>query len=365
MQLDFFPSRRLTIYMARMFAVRILAVLVMLVLVLQTLDLLGESGDILAAGNGQAQLWTYVGLRAPQLVARFLPYSVLLATIIMLLTLNQNSEVISMKAAGLSAHQILAPMILTALAVAVVNFGFNERIVTRGTATLNAWQAVRYHKIPMDSSVRTDVWMRDGDNLLYAEQITGTGTDMVMTNVTWYGRDQGTIVRRTITSPRATWTGQGWRLEKPQGFDASAATLEPETGPVVVAAQLGPREVAISRVDGDGESIFQLRHSINALNAAGRRTESLTTTWWHKLASPFSSVLMPLLGAMAAFGLARSGQLFIRALIGMALGFTYFVVDNFATAMGNMGAYPPILAAWAPFILFALIGEAVLIRTEE
>jgi lipopolysaccharide export system permease protein len=74
---------------------------------------------------------------------------------------------------------------------------------------------------------------------------------------------------------------------------------------------------------------------------------------------------MPLLAGVAAFGLARSGQLFIRAVAGMGLGFAYFVADNFAIAMGNYGAYPPLLAAWGPFALFALIGETVLIRTEE
>jgi len=76
-------------------------------------------------------------------------------------------------------------------------------------------------------------------------------------------------------------------------------------------------------------------------------------------------VLMPLLGAVAAFGLARTGQLFVRAVIGMELGFTYFVVDNAALAMGNFGGYPPLIAAWTPFLLFALVGEMVLIRTEE
>ena len=76
-------------------------------------------------------------------------------------------------------------------------------------------------------------------------------------------------------------------------------------------------------------------------------------------------MLMRLLGAVAGFGIARSGQLFIRAVIGMALGFAYFVADNFALAIGNLGAYPPFLAAWAPFLLFFLIGEAVLLRTEE
>ena len=86
---------------------------------------------------------------------------------------------------------------------------------------------------------------------------------------------------------------------------------------------------------------------------------------WHKLSGPLSALLMPLLGAIAAFGLARSGQLLIRAAIAMALGFAYFVIDNAALAIGNFGGYPPLVAAWAPFVLFFCIGEAVLIRTEE
>jgi lipopolysaccharide export system permease protein len=49
----------------------------------------------------------------------------------------------------------------------------------------------------------------------------------------------------------------------------------------------------------------------------------------------------------------------------MGLGFLYFVADNFALAMGNLGAYPPFLAAWGAFLLFLMIGETVLIRTEE
>jgi lipopolysaccharide export system permease protein len=90
-RLQFFPSRQIGWYMARLFLVRTLAVLLMLVLVLQTLDLLGESGKILSvAGNSEADLWRYVGMRAPQIIARFLPFSVLLATLITFATLSQN-----------------------------------------------------------------------------------------------------------------------------------------------------------------------------------------------------------------------------------------------------------------------------------
>lgn len=85
----------------------------------------------------------------------------------------------------------------------------------------------------------------------------------------------------------------------------------------------------------------------------------------HEPRSSLSAVLMPPLGAAAAFGLARSGHLFFRAVIGLALGFTFFVADNFLMAMDSFGNIPPLLVAWTPFLLFFLIGESVLFRTEE
>ena len=113
------------------------------------------------------------------------------------------------------------------------------------------------------------------------------------------------------------------------------------------------------------QDFVTLRESIAELEAAGRPSDEARTGWWHKISGPLSTLLMPLLAATAAFGLARTGQVLLRATIGMALGFAYFVADNFSIALGNIGAYPPFLAAWAPFLLFLLIGEFVLIRQEE
>jgi len=365
MQLEFFPSRTLTLYLSRLFITRIIAVLIMLVMVLMILDLLGESGKIMEhPGNGEPELLHYVSLRVPQLIARFLPYSVLLATIITLAALNQNSEVIAMKAAGLSAHQVLAPLILTAMIVAIVSFAFNERVVTRATSTLSAWSSANYGPIPTDSGIRSNVYLSDGRDIIMASTMSGAGKAVVMENVTFYRRDGEGMVVEQMRSPRAVFANPGWALEKPVVFDSrntESATLPAATvGKGITLSQL-----EISKVNADAEDIFKLSRSIKALKAAGRRTSELEGAWWHKISGPLSAVLMPLLGAVAAFGLARSGQLLIRSVIGMALGFAYFVIDNAALAMGNFGGYPPIIAAWAPFVLFALIGETVLVRTEE
>ena len=371
MQFDFFPSRTLTLYLAKMFVMRILAVLVMLVLVLLALDLLAATGDILAVpGNGQAEILEYASLRAPQLASRFLPYSVLLATLITLVTLNQNSEVVAMKAAGLSAHQVLAPLLLTATLVALASFAFNERIVTRANATLKAWEAADYGPVPMASegtntaTMRANVYLTDGQSILAAATMSGRGQNIVLTGVTWYERAPSGIIREQIRSPRATFAAPGWRLEKPVRFDVAGAITE-QLDALVIGKNLTPERIDLQSVDPDSQSFWELAETIDTFEAAGRRTEEMRAKWWHRLSGPLSALLMPLLGSIAAFGLARSGQLFVRAIIGMALGFAYFVVDNAALAMGSFGGYPPFLAAWAPFFLFLLLGETVLIRTEE
>ncbi|WP_379545555.1 LPS export ABC transporter permease LptG [Qipengyuania sp. DSG2-2] len=365
MQLDFFPSWTLTTYLAKIFVVRILAVLVMLVLVLLMLDLLSRSGDILAVdGNGQAELLQYAGYRIPQLIQRFLPYSVLLATIISLITLNQNSEVIAMKAAGLSAHQVLAPLLLTALVVAVISFAFNERVVTSATASLKAWEATEYGAVPLEDDARKGLYLTDGNDILTATTMTGRGDKIQLQSVTWYRRsDAGQIVRQ-VRADSAEFAGPGWRLIGATAFDVGTAETR-NAADVTVAPGITPSQIELESVDADALGFMELRDSIQAYKASGRATAELEAKWWHKVSGPLSAFLMPLLGAVAAFGLARSGQLFVRAIIGMALGFAYFVVDNAALAMGSFGGYPPFLAAWAPFFLFLLVGETVLIRTEE
>lgn len=364
MSLRLLASRTVFWYMARLLVTRSFAVLGALSIVLMALDLLGESGDILAVpGNGQAQLLYYTSLRLPQIVARFLPFSVLLGTLITLAGMNQNSEIISMKAAGISAQQIILPLILASLGIAGVSFWFNDHVVVRATGALTAWQDVDYGPVPPSHDVVTNVWVRDREDLIHADRVVGRHARAVLEGVSYYDRTGDKLT--AIASARiGVREGDSWRLTNVRRFDVISGRVS--TVPVVLVGHgVAPDRFTLANVDGNSLSFLALGRAIGELRAAGRPTASLETIRWHKLSGALSTVLMPLLAGVAGFGLARSGAVFVRVVVGMALGFTYFVADNFALAMGNIGAYPPLLAAWAPFLLFLLIGEAVLIRTEE
>ena len=362
--LQFFPSRRLAWYTVRLFLTRSFAVLVALVLVLMTLDLLGESGKILAVpGNGEAELWKYVSLRVPMLISRFLPFSLLLGALITFTALNQHSEVIAMKAAGISAHQILAPLIVASIFVASATFAFNELVVTKATRTVTAWDDNDYQPLPPESGILSNVWLTAGDDLVRARHVAGRGAEVHAERLTIYERDDNRLVR-VVDAERADPAGSGWLLKNVRVYD-SRMSLVRRLPEMQALEGVEPARFTLAKVDPEERDFFALRSAIAEMKAAGRPTSEAEAGLWHKVSGPLSSLLMPLLAAVAAFGLARSGNVLLRATIGMALGFSYFVADNFAIAMGNVGAYPPLLAAWAPFFLFLLIGETVLVRSEE
>jgi lipopolysaccharide export system permease protein len=364
--LSFFPSRRLALYMVRLFVTRSLAVLVALVLVLMTLDVLGESGKILAVpGNGDAELWRYVALRLPLLISRFLPFSVLLGTLIAFVGLNQHSEVVAMKAAGLSAHQILAPLVVASIVIAGGLFAFNEVVVVKSARVLNAWSDHDYKPIPPESGLLSNVWILKDEDFIRAGIVSGRPPRLVAQNVAIYDRT-GIALQRVITAKRAVPRPgfHDWLLQDVRIYDANM-NLVRHAAQMTGMAGVTPDQLTLAKVDPTELDYWTLKRRIAELEAAGRSTDEPRAGLAHKISGPLSTLLMPLLAAVAAFGLARSGQVLMRAVIGMALGFAYFVADNFSLAMGNAGAYPPMVAAWAPFLLFLLIGETVLIQTEE
>ena len=247
--LGFFPSRRLALYMVRLFLTRSLAVLFALILVLMTLDLLGEAGKILAVpGNGDSALWHYVALRIPLLISRFLPFSVLLGTLIAFVALNQNSEVVAMKAAGLSAHQILAPLIVASIGIAGLLFAFNEGVVVNSARVVDAWSDNDYKPIPPVSGVISNVWLLQGDDLIRVGFSTGREAGMRLHNLSIYDRGAG-VLQRVINARTAVPDGRGsWLLRDVQLYDATQSVVR-HSAQMTAMAGVTPAQLTLAKVD--------------------------------------------------------------------------------------------------------------------
>tara|TARA_R110002096_G_scaffold409077_1_gene608347 strand:- start:500 stop:1663 length:1164 start_codon:yes stop_codon:yes gene_type:complete len=362
----FVPSRTLALYMAKMHLSRFFGILLGLTAVLQFLDLLTTADDIMAAdGATWTSLVAYISLRTPQLIVQFAPFAALIGTLLTLATLNQHSEVVIMKVSGLSAHRILLPLGLASFIIAVGHFIFNESVVVHGNAELEYWQENDYAvDLPPNANLAGRVWVKDGIDIILSEAVSSLGDRLVLDKVAIFERDEQ---KRMLAMMRAdfAWYQDGkWTLHEVRRFDAQTHELT-VSRTLDWNISIQPERFMALSVNADHVSFIELWSAMKRLEAQKLPTSRLMASFLQKLAAPASTLLMPLLAAVAAFGVHRAGSLAIRLVFGMALGFSFFVADNFMLAMGEFGVAPPLLASWAPFLLFLLVGYSVLFHTEE
>ncbi|GAB4574195.1 MAG: LPS export ABC transporter permease LptG [Rhodothalassiaceae bacterium] len=362
----FIPSRTLGRYMGRLFLVRFAGIAIGVAIVLQMLDLLAQSDDILAgAGNDGGALWQYVGLRLPDLMSRFIPFSALLATLITLAQLSQHSEITIMKGAGLSAHRILLPLTLVSVGIAVAHFLFAEFVVTPSNARLDYWKRFDYAAdLPPPPDIVDEVWLTEGRSIILVNAVNRSGSRVILDRVTIYVRNEDNLLEAILRADFAWHNDGAWTLYSVRRFDVMTHEIETmDSMPWNI--RTAPERFFTASIDTEGQTVAGLRAAIAQLEREGQATDAPRTMLYQKFAEPMGTILMPTLGAIAGFGLARRGKLLARVAAGMGLGFAYFVADNFMLAMGKFGAAPPFLAAFGPLILFACLGLALIFRTEE
>ena len=171
-------------------------------------------------------------------------------------------------------------------------------------------------------------------------------------------------ITNIIKADFGIYRNNNWKLYGVKNFDVD--TLEIRILENLDWVTTIPPERFISlAIVADQVNLPRLRRTIEQLKLEGHSTDTLDTMMYQKFVSPLSTILMPLLAGLAAFGLHRSGNLLIRILITLLIGFSFFVINNLFIALGQYGAVPPIIAAWLPLLLFGLAGISFILQTEE
>lgn len=353
-------------YLARGFFTNFVILLISVSVVLQILDLLTESEDILSpAGASYASVWQYIQLRFPQLLSQFVPFTALLAAILTYSTLNQHSEITVMKASGLSAYQIIAPLVMVTMVIGVFHFIFNETIVTKSTSELRHWQKNNYElNIPPRPEGGGQTWVLDGNNLIEASGVSRNGSLLVIDNVSIYRRNEAGQMTGITKADFGIYQDSRWILFRVRHFDISQNTIQ-SSPQIDWPTKIPPERFLALAVVPEQVPFGTLISAMTRLNEEGYSTGALSASLHHKLAAPAATLLMPLLAAIAAFGVVRSGRQFQRIALAMVFGFSYFIVDNLLLAMGQFGRIPPVVGAWSPFILFLAAGLMVIVYTED
>jgi len=353
-------------YMARTFALRIVVALVTILALLQTMDVVGESNRILAAsGAGEGDLWRYAGLRLPLLLSQFLPFTVLIAALITFGTFAATSQVIVMRALGLSPHQILAPMLTVGALCGLFHFVWNEEVAMSAAARLAMWQAGGYGRAGARVPASADAtWVATPQGVVRA-RVSPRGGGLGVSGVAIFAMTAEGQLSKVILAEDGVLGDDGiGTLRNVRAIDLAGDALR-EVPRTDWFPGVRPEHFLYHTAVAEQTSLTHLMQSIRAATDIAHDTRILSTELHHKFARPMASLLMPLLAALVAFGLARTNNVLMRAGAALALGFGYFIFDDLMMSMGRAGALPPMLAAWTAGVLFFLVSEAMLFRSEQ
>lgn len=292
------PSRTMTRYMVKLYLGRFLGILIGLCTVLQMLDLLANADEVMAAeGANFGSMISYVMMRFPQLVAQFIPFVALLATLLTLATLNQNSEIIVMKATGLSSHKILLPLGFASLLICVGHFLFEDNVVTKANAELEYWAENDYAlNLPPVPDVKGSVWLINGSTIVRVDQVSRTGSRVILDRIRMFDRDSEGRMTEMRQSDFAHFQKDGWNLYGLGTFNINThETSFVEQGKWSILTP--PERFLALNVKPKHVSYMKLRDSIIQLKKEGLPTGTLEASLMKKISGPAATLLMPLLAA--------------------------------------------------------------------
>jgi LPS export ABC transporter permease LptG len=347
----------------------VLAAFVMLMLVFTAFDLLA---DMLRNHIALSTLGAYLFNLTPDMLYQLAPLAVLISVLATFGALNRNSEIIAMKATGISLYRLVIPIVSIAAILSVSLFLFDQYYLPQANQKQAALRDIIKGRPPRTFLHPEQTWIfgqpRPGEPArIFHYQFFDPYLNE-FANLSIFEFDPSTFaLSRRIFASRVSWdpaTGSwlfrdGWRRDI-EGVNVKDYREFSQTSFSEIHED--PGYFTKEEKQAQEMNFGQLNRYIDDLRQSGFDTMRLRVQLWHKLAYPLIAVVMALLAIPFALSMGRRGSLTGIA-VAIAVALTYFVVDGLFGAMGNVNYLPAALAAWSPDILFGLTGGYLLLRT--
>lgn len=308
---------------------------------------------------GLYELLRYVLLSQPRKIYELFPVAVLVGTLLGLSTLAVSSELIAMRAAGVSRLRIVGSALKAGIVFVAAAVAIGELVVPRAETLAQTGRAQALSTGFQKGG--TGIWLRDGNAFVNIGEVL---PDLSLLRVSIFEFATDSELRTHTAARRAVYAGDGWRLE---GVRQSA--IDPEAVKVEAAPErawrptLTPEVVAVFAVRPEGLSMQQLVHYIRHLRANGQETARYALTLWQKALMPFATAIMVLLATPLVFKSTRGGGLAQRVFIGILLGLAFVVVHRSLGYVAVIYGIPAFVAALLPLLLFLALAALLLRRT--
>jgi LPS export ABC transporter permease LptG len=312
-----------------------------------------------------AMLLRYFYFRTPQFVYYVIPMGVLVSTLVTVGIMTKNSELLVMRACGISLYRTALPLLMFAMLASGALFALQEQVLAQANREADRLERI-IRRWPPATSALSRRWVVGRENEIYHYDLFDPASNR-FSNLWVYRLDESNWRLRSIThtdqatpAPRSSnedgagWVAQrGWVREI--GLTARGGTQRPSVKYMPFDEQpLAIEPPSYFKTDepiAEMMTFNQLRDYITRLRASGANVVPQMVALQRKIAFPFVTIVMTVLAVPFAVTTGRRGAMYGVG-IGIVLAITYWITMSVSGALGAGGVMSPMLAAWAPNIIF-------------
>jgi lipopolysaccharide export system permease protein len=351
-------------YLARQILWFTLLVMAVFVCLAALFVFIEQQGDVGTGSFGMLDAVFVTLLRVPQQGFQLLPIGALIGALVGLGNLARGSELIVVRAAGVSVIRVA----LAAGGAGLLLFTGGALIGEVLAPPLEAYadQVKTFAKFDRVSFAgRAGIWVKDGDRIVsIAQQAADNSFGGVYVYVVADGPDgRQRLAALAHADSAALIGGQKWQLtnyaDSLYGDEGVATRHLPRFD---VESAVTPEFLGIAVVNADALPIRGLYRYVQHLKANGLETRTWEVALWSRIARSASTVLMCMLAVPFVFGPLRSAGAGSRTVIGIVIGVVYFLINRMLESSGDVYGLDPLVVAWAPAALLAFATAVAIVR---
>ncbi|MCG8428067.1 MAG: LPS export ABC transporter permease LptG [Chromatiales bacterium] len=340
-------------YIARAVITSTIATFVILLALVAFFELLNELDDVGEGDYRIKHVFLYVLLILPRMAYEVFPIVVLLGSLIGLGSLANQSELIAMRAAGVSLKRIIwSVMRVGVMAIVVVVF-FGEVVAPN---TEQYAERMRMEKVSKQITLKSKhgFWARDDNAFINIRQILPGN---LLRDVYIYEFDEKKKLIASTHAQTAQYQGDSWQLKGiSQSHIGDRQISSTQVDEATWNSMLNPKVLDVVVVKPSMLPIWDLYQYIAFMSANGQEVAPYQVAFWGKLVMPVVTLIMIFLSVPFVFGILRSVGIGQRVFFGTLVGLGFFLLNRIFGHMAVVYELNPLIAASLPALLFFAVG---------
>jgi lipopolysaccharide export system permease protein len=344
-----------------------LSVITAVILLVQFVDLSRSIG--VRADVNAGDLFGLTLLKSPAVIQLMLPFAFLFGVGGAFVSLNRSSQLVAMRAAGLSAWRFISP----AAAFAFITGILAVTAINPISAALSARYDADRARIMANylGDVPKDIWLRQGDEhtqmVIHAKARDTVAGEVRLRGVSLFVYQKNKAgqpeFKRRLEATEARLRPGFWQLSNVREATAGESSVYSDS--LSLRSTLDSEQAVERFASPEAIAFWRLPAAIQSTEQAGFSASGYRLRFQQLLATPVLFAAMAVLAAAFSLRLARLGGLAGLAGAGVALGFVVYFFDRFSGALGRADIIPQFAAAWAPASVALLAGLTLLCYTED